>query len=113
MTDAEGLVEAMCRAICVAEGHNPDMVYAINATGSMIRPLADVAIPMWMNYRERVGAVLSAISAAGWQVVPVEPTKEMLTAGATALADSETYGREAKAGAAYEAMTAEAPTVPS
>lgn len=36
MTDAEGLVEAVCRAICVAEGHNPDMVYAINATGSML-----------------------------------------------------------------------------
>lgn len=81
MTDAEGLVEAVAEAL--APFHGEDKL-------------------------EVARAALSAISAAGWAVVPREATDKMRTEGSIALNDHKVQPM-AKV---WEAMVDAAPKVP-
>ena len=71
MTDAEGLVEAVAADIyaemCPFRG-------SVSAYDNLNGNAKNV-------YRNYARAALSAISAAGWQVVPVKPTEEMSNEG--------------------------------
>ena len=73
MTPRETVIEAMARAVCAEEGHNPDM------------PLRDGARVAWKNYVPSATAALDAFLAAlpglGLKVVPVEAEVDMLVAG--------------------------------
>jgi hypothetical protein len=60
------LIETMARAICAAEGFDPDNQ---ETTG----------ISYWVTWAQHATAALTALEAAGMRVVPVEPTKAMLS----------------------------------
>ena len=70
MTPTDTLREAVARAQCAAGGFDPDE--AMPNGGSR-----------WRYYLPTTDAALSAIEAAGWLVVPVEPTEPMRFAGGT------------------------------
>jgi TRAP-type C4-dicarboxylate transport system substrate-binding protein len=55
---------------------------------------------------QSVDEILAAIEAAGWQVVPKEPTREMKEAGGRYKAE---YGIRRTVGGYYRAMLAAAP----
>lgn len=63
--------------------------------------------------RDGAGAVLQAIDAAGWQVVPKEPTEDMGVAGARTMPCDAEPGALARsfAGNAWAAMVAAAPRI--
>lgn len=53
-----------------------------------------LSTPGPMNRATEADAILSALSAAGYALVPVVPTKEMVLAGETAQEDSVDYDRD-------------------
>lgn len=100
MTDTDALVEEIAKAM-------------------FVRPFRDgpvqlsVAVPSWggvgahkrEEFRNHARAALSAIEAAGWRVVPVEPTTTMYGAALEDLVPA------ADAHAAWTAMLSAAPRI--
>lgn len=65
----DDLVEIMARAICASLGVNPD------ANGTDGTPYS-----AWKPFAEDAEIALTALSEAGWVVVPIKPTQEMVDA---------------------------------
>lgn len=72
MTDP---IEIMARAMCISGGFSPDDTMPNGG-------------PRWRYYKPGLQAALSALRDAGYVVVPVEPTEEMIGEG-----DRVMYGR--------------------
>lgn len=75
MTD---LVEALARALCIADRRDPDEDWTTDGVIQL-----DIALPegeeqLWRThpYAGRARAALSALEAAGYRLVPVEPTEK-------------------------------------
>lgn len=66
------LVEIIARALCKAEGANPD--------GHGVCEKGLDPEPAWRYFDSEARAVLTALSEAGWVVVPIKPTQEMVDA---------------------------------
>ena len=90
MTDQTDLVEAVARACAASDDETAGARYT-NYWADMAR------------------AALAAIEAAGWRVVPVEPTEAMKVAGLKQAMMAEPDGFINQAIAAYVAMLAAAP----
>jgi len=84
MTPRETVIEAMARAVCAEEGHNPDM------------PLRDGARVAWKNYvpsaTAALNALLSALPDLGLKIVPIEADEAMAEAWAGASIDTASAG---------------------
>ena len=84
MTPREAVIEAMARAVCAEEGHNPDM------------PLRDGARVAWKNYvpsaTAALNALLTALPALGLKIVPIEADEAMAEAWAGASIDTASAG---------------------
>ena len=108
MTDTDALVEEIAKAM-------------------FVRPFRDgpvqlsVAVPSWggvgahkrEEFRNHARAALSAIEAAGWRVVPVEPTQEMIEAGleGEVVRDSSGTSWRSPTAYVYSAMLSAAPRI--
>lgn len=88
------LREAVARAQCAAGGLDPDEIMPNGW-------------PRWRYYLPTTDAALSAIEAAGWRIVPLEPTLDMIQAHYDAHAAAETVFAEAEV--VYRAMLDAAP----
>jgi len=71
---SDDLVERLARAICLDLGDDPDELCVLIAGREGTRPA-------WEGFVSTTTAVLAEIEAAGYAVVPVEPTAEMEAAG--------------------------------
>ena len=60
----EKMIEAMCRAMCLDYGEDPDELDSMSMTDADNR-----ALPRWRFYESFAIASLAAISAAGFSIV--------------------------------------------
>lgn len=73
MRDPHPVIEAMARALCSAQP-------------LAVSPDSEVdGHPLWKEYAKDIAAVLRAAEAAGWKLVPVEPTQHMAGLGTIAV----------------------------
>ena len=91
MTDVR---EIMARAIANETGDGFDNAFAdkgewINARGEKAGRFRDVNEPYQCDFLNAADAALAALEAAGFAVVPVEPTEGMIEVGAKAIHDSD------------------------
>lgn len=105
MTDP---VEVMARAHCVADGKDPDGDFRIGETATLSVAVERGKEQLWRVKVRRMRAMIAALDAAGWAIVPKEATAE-ITAHANAMDDpgSSIYGEPfvaAPHGEAYRAM---------
>ena len=68
--------ELMCRALCRADGGNPDA-----ETTRQHMPYKK----LWECYRPQINDIRAALEAAGYAIVPRKPTKAMDEAGYDAI----------------------------
>lgn len=70
MVDRELLIEVRARALCRADGRDPDRsigMVMVDRGGRWVEH--DTDMPEWERYRERAAATVAAEEALGWQVV--------------------------------------------
>lgn len=65
------LIEAIARALCINDDRNPDDPFFVNSPDGLRQ---------WKGYEFDTMTALTAITTAGYAVVPVEPTEAMIEA---------------------------------
>lgn len=78
----ESMIERVARALCIADGRDPDEDWRVGPTGLF----AEVHIKpgeeqRWRTYVRKVRAAFAEIERLGFVVVPREPTEEMVASG--------------------------------
>lgn len=105
--------EAAARALCIADGKNPDIPVAINPPEYEGGPSSDVAYEPWTLYLKQtnaaIDAFLSSLKEDGLVIVPVEATEEVV---ADIRKDWGGLLNEAQVGVLYAAMIAAADPTP-
>ncbi len=103
MTDTDALVEAVAKAI----QDTTCRVISEDSLGVVATSLPDDECV------NAARAALSAIEAAGWRVVPVEPTQEMIEAGleGEVVRDSSGTSWRSPTAYVYSAMLSAAPRI--
>lgn len=83
--------EVIARAICRVQlnGGDPDQP-AVRWNGTEMEPQS---FPAWRDYTDEAEHALSALDAAGLQVMPKEPTPEMIAAAWKVIRREQPNGR--------------------
>jgi hypothetical protein len=105
----KALIERIARAICVADGHNPN------------GPTCDVWVPgdpdacyPWAGYRNHARAAIEAAKEAGYLLAPAVPTEAMIAAAYDAELDIYwCYAQDGSGGQPEDVWNAMAALTPS
>lgn len=77
------IVEVMARAIAFSDGTDPDNEhFPFHAD-----PALNEAHPAWHDYKNHADSAIAALAAAGFALVPRDPTGEMFSAALDATGD--------------------------